>query len=199
MLRRYRWVLIGLAVLVAAPIVGTFLYFNVFRDDPPERLSLDDVTTTTGDTGTTAAGAARTGSRAHGPWATGASWATASSEELFGQSAEAVGRSEGVTGSLTIDGTTVTEATFEVDMTTFESDESRRDGQFEGRIMEVDRVPHRDLRADRADRAGRGAGRRGTRSRSRPPAISPSTASPAPSPSRSSHGWTDPPSPSTGA
>ena len=28
-------------------------------------------------------------------------------------------------------------------MTTFESDESRRDGQFEGRIMEVDRVPDR--------------------------------------------------------
>ena len=62
-------------------------------------------------------------------------------EELFGQSAEAVGRSEGVTGSLTIDGTTVTEATFEVDMTTFESDQSRRDGQFEGRIMEVDEFP----------------------------------------------------------
>jgi polyisoprenoid-binding protein YceI len=63
------------------------------------------------------------------------------SQELFGQSAEAVGRSEGVTGSLTMDGTTVTEATFEVDMATFESDESRRDGQFEGRIMEVDQFP----------------------------------------------------------
>jgi polyisoprenoid-binding protein YceI len=63
------------------------------------------------------------------------------SEQLFGQSAEAVGRSESVAGSLTIDGTTVTDATFEVDMATFESDESRRDGQFEGRIMEVDQFP----------------------------------------------------------
>ena len=62
-------------------------------------------------------------------------------ETLFGQDAEAVGRSEGVTGEVTIEGTTVTDATFEVDMTTFESGESRRDGQFEGRIMEVDEFP----------------------------------------------------------
>ncbi len=140
MLRRYRWVFIGLAVLVAAPIVGTFLYINVFRDDPPERLSLDDVTTTTGDTGTTAPGAA---DGIEGAWTVGDGSIVGYrvNEELFGQSAEAVGRSEGVTGSLTIDGTTVTEATFEVDMTTFESDQSRRDGQFEGRIMEVDEFP----------------------------------------------------------
>jgi polyisoprenoid-binding protein YceI len=140
MLRRYRWLFIGLAVLVAAPIVGTFLYINVFRDDPPERLTLDDVTTTTGDSGTTATSAAE---GIEGAWSVGDGSIVGYrvSEQLFGQSAEAVGRSEGVTGSLTIDGTTVTDATFEVDMATFESDQSRRDGQFEGRIMEVDQFP----------------------------------------------------------
>ena len=99
------------------------------------------MTTTTGDTGDHRPRRGRTG--IEGTWTVGDGSIVGYrvSEELFGQSAEAVGRSEGVTGSLTIDGTTVTEATFEVDMTTFESDESRRDGQFEGRIMEVDEFP----------------------------------------------------------
>lgn len=140
-LRRYRWLFVGLAVLVVTPIVGTFLWFNVFRDDPPERLSLDDVTTTVGETGSTVEDTTAEG--IEGAWTVGDQSVVGYrvSEQLFGQSAEAVGRSEGVTGELTIEGTTVTEASFEVDMTTFESDESRRDGQFEGRIMEVDQFP----------------------------------------------------------
>jgi len=44
-------------------------------------------------------------------------------------------------GALTISGTTATAADFTVDMTTFSSDESRRDGQFNGRIMSVDEFP----------------------------------------------------------
>ncbi len=141
MLRRHRWLLLGLAVLVAAPVVGTFLWFNVLRDDPPDRLSLDDVTTTTGDSGTTVGDTAPEG--IEGTWTVGDQSVVGYrvSEQLFGQSADAVGRSEGVTGELTIEGTTVTDASFEVDMATFESDESRRDGQFEGRIMEVDQFP----------------------------------------------------------
>ena len=106
--------------------------------------------------------ARRTGSRAPGPWATGASWATASTRSSSARAPRPSAGRRASRASLTIEGTTVTEATFEVDMTTFESDESRRDGQFEGRIMEVDRVPHRHLRAHRTDRAGRGAGRRST-------------------------------------
>jgi polyisoprenoid-binding protein YceI len=142
MLRRYRWLLIALAVVVAAPLVGTFLYINVLRDDPPPPLTLDDVTTTTADGSTTSSdGAVRDG--VAGSWSVGdgSTVGYRVHEELFGQGADAVGRSEGVTGTLTIDGTTLTAASFEVDMTTFESDESRRDGQFEGRIMEVDQFP----------------------------------------------------------
>ena len=142
MLRRYRWLLIGLAVVVAAPVVGTFVYLNVLRDDPPERLTIDDVTTTTAAPGETTTSGAPTEGIA-GSWSVGAGSVVGYrvSEQLFGQSAEAVGRSEGVTGTLTIEGTTVAEASFEVDMTTFESDESRRDGQFDGRIMEVAQFP----------------------------------------------------------
>src|SRR5439155_6985946 len=49
--------------------------------------------------------------------------------------AEAVGRTNDVTGSLTIAGNTVTGSDFTADMTTVKSDRSQRDGQFQGRIM----------------------------------------------------------------
>ena len=73
-------------------------------------------------------------------------------EVLAGVDTEAAGRTDQVTGSITIDGTQVTAADFTVDMATFTSDESRRDGQFNGRIMSVDQFPTVDVRADRADR-----------------------------------------------
>lgn len=63
------------------------------------------------------------------------------SEVLGGVDTEGAGRTSTVTGTLTIDGTTATAAEFTVDMTTFESDSSRRDGQFDTRIMTVDQFP----------------------------------------------------------
>ena len=141
---RTRNIVIGVVVLVLlVTVVGPFVYINLIEDDPAPELTLDDVTTTTrADAG----GSSTTGTPADGIEGT---WAIADGsvvgyriqETLFGQDSEAVGRSEAVTGEVTIEGTAVTAATFEVDMTTFESGESRRDGQFEGRIMEVDQFP----------------------------------------------------------
>jgi polyisoprenoid-binding protein YceI len=54
---------------------------------------------------------------------------------------EAVGRTPEVTGSLTIDGTTITEASFEADLTSLESDESMRDGQLGRQGIQTDRFP----------------------------------------------------------
>lgn len=62
-------------------------------------------------------------------------------EVIFGQNATAVGRTSDVDGSLTLAGTTVNAATFTVDMTTVRSDESRRDNQFKGRVMDVAQFP----------------------------------------------------------
>jgi polyisoprenoid-binding protein YceI len=62
-------------------------------------------------------------------------------EVLFGVDTEAVGRTNQITGALTIDGTTVTDAEFVVDVASITSDESRRDGQFRGRIMSTDEFP----------------------------------------------------------
>ena len=62
-------------------------------------------------------------------------------EVLFGQDTEGVGRTSAVTGSMTVAGTQVTEATFEVDMATLTSDEDRRDDAFRGRIMDTENFP----------------------------------------------------------
>jgi polyisoprenoid-binding protein YceI len=62
-------------------------------------------------------------------------------ETLFGQNAVAVGRTKDVTGDLTVAGSAVTAAKFEVNMTTVHSDKSQRDGQFNGRIMDTSSNP----------------------------------------------------------
>jgi len=140
MLHRHRWLVAALAVVLLVTVVGPFVYINLLKDDAPDRLTLDDVTTTTTTDGS-ATPAAPDG--IDGVWTVteGSTVGYRVRETLFGQDTEGVGRSGGVTGSLAVDGITVTEATFEVDMATFESDESRRDGQFENRIMEVDQFP----------------------------------------------------------
>ena len=92
-------------------------------------------------------------------------------EVLFGQDAEATGAADGVTGTVEIAGTTVVEPVdVEVDMTTFESPESQRDGQFQGRIMETAEFPTATFTLTEPIDLGRDPGRRRARSRSRPPA-----------------------------
>ncbi|MEY4175598.1 MAG: hypothetical protein RI900_2763, partial [Actinomycetota bacterium] len=101
---------------------------------------------TAGDTGQPATSAAPTTSAAAGADGT---WTAAADSELGyrvkesinGFDTEANGRTNAVTGSLTIEGTSATAAEFTVDMTTFKSDEGRRDGQFNGRIMAVSQFP----------------------------------------------------------
>jgi len=77
------------------------------------------------------------------------SWATTDASELgyrvkeilFGVDADGVGRTNQVDGAITISGTQVTSGDFTVDVASITSDESRRDGQFRGRIMSTDEFP----------------------------------------------------------
>jgi polyisoprenoid-binding protein YceI len=62
-------------------------------------------------------------------------------ETLAGIDAEAAGRTSSITGTMTLTGSTVSAVDLTVDMTTFKSDDSRRDSQFNGRIMEVSQFP----------------------------------------------------------
>lgn len=62
-------------------------------------------------------------------------------EVLGGVDTEGVGRTNQVDGSITIEGTTVTAAEFVVDVASIRSDQSRRDAQFSGRIMDTATYP----------------------------------------------------------
>jgi polyisoprenoid-binding protein YceI len=143
-LRRFRWPLAFAGLVLGVAVVAPFVYIQFIKADAAERPTLDDVITTTtaggGTTSTTAAGAAE---GIDGTWTTtgGSVVQYRVIEVLFGQDAEATGTADGVTGTVEIAGTTATAVEVEVDMTSFESDESRRDSQFQGRIMETAEFP----------------------------------------------------------
>ncbi len=120
---------------VALLVGGTWLYINVIRDDAPPPLALDDA----GPTSTTPDATPARSDGIDGTWvATAESVAGYRVDEiLFGQSTEAVGRTDQVDGQLTIERATVTAASFEIDMASVSSDESRRDAQFRGQVMDV--------------------------------------------------------------
>ena len=127
-------VLVMVVVAVIAAGVGIWWFFE---DDAPARVSLDSaiesVTTTTGDTaddeGVDGSWTVDTTSGAFDfESATGTFAGFRIQEELASVgSTTAVGRTGDVTGTMTIVGTTVTDATFEVDLTTITTNEARRD------------------------------------------------------------------------
>jgi polyisoprenoid-binding protein YceI len=63
-------------------------------------------------------------------------------EILQGQETEGVGRTNAVTGTLTIQGTTVSAVELTADLTTLKSDNGRRDDQVQDRILETAKFPN---------------------------------------------------------
>ena len=142
------WLIAVPVVIVLAVVVGPFVYINFIKEDAPDPLTFDDIgtttTTVTGGTDTTAGGDGTAASDGiEGTWevAAGSTAGYRATEVLFGQTNEAAGRTEDVTGTLVIEGTTAAEASFEVDLTTLESDEDLRDGQVQNRILETSQFP----------------------------------------------------------
>ncbi|MEZ5321472.1 MAG: YceI family protein [Microthrixaceae bacterium] len=141
--------LIGAAALIVVVMGGTLVYAKVSTDNQPERLTLSTTTPGkgTGATGDDPTATTGTGSSTAGEPTLDGTWSVKPGsgsvagyrvkEVLNGIDAEAVGRTDAVTGSITISGTTVTKADFTVDMASVTSDQDRRDGQFRGRIMDT--------------------------------------------------------------
>lgn len=129
-MKRLRWVIAAAVATAVLVPVGTYAYIHWVKEDAPDRLSL------------TSPGVTATGEVA-GRWkaTSGSHVGYRVKEVLFGQSTEAVGRTNQVTGTMTIDGTNVTAVSLTVDMDSVSSDETRRDGQFRGRIMNTSQFP----------------------------------------------------------
>lgn len=142
-----KWALLGALALLIVGYGLVFLYAKVLNDSPDE-LSTSDLDAAL-STGTTVDGAAAEGTQPTGIDPNGSVWMVTDESEigyrvkevLFGVDTEAVGRTNQITGSLTIAGSEVTAAEFVVDVASISSDESKRDGQFRGRIMSTDEFP----------------------------------------------------------
>ena len=135
-----RWLLIAVISAVGLAVVGPYVYIHFIEGKAPAPLTL----TTTSPAPTTAAASTSRGTfDAEGTWsvADGSQVGYRVKEVIFGQSKEAVGRTSDVTGTISVAGSTIQSATFTADMTSVSSDQSRRDTQFHGRIMNTSTFP----------------------------------------------------------
>jgi len=150
--------LLGLVVVLVAAGVGG--WFAFLRSDAPDRLRLSDP-----PAGTQTAPAAAIGTIA-GTWKVApGSVAGYRIRETFAGTpspAEAVGRTEGITGQAVLaeagDQVTVSEATFEADLLGLKSDRDRRDNAIKTRGIESQRFPKATFVLAQAVSAPRGGG-----------------------------------------
>jgi polyisoprenoid-binding protein YceI len=157
MSKKLKFLLAGLALVVVAVGVGVFLFF---RDDAPPEVSSDDARATAEAAQEDAeadddAEATEDTSGAEAPDGIEGTWAVDTTigtfdfsdsasatfvgfrieEELTSVgSTTAVGRTPAVTGEITIEGTELTEATFEADMTQITTDRAQRNSRVQGAL-----------------------------------------------------------------
>jgi len=134
---------VGLVMLLVG---GVLLYTKVIAANPPRRLTFTERSTTSilgGATSTSPAGPVASSGSIEGTWKVAPSSQAGyrAKEILFGQGVTAVGRTDAVSGDMTIRGTSVDAAAFTVDLTKVTSDRSQRDRQFQGRIMDTAQFP----------------------------------------------------------
>lgn len=150
-------VLIVVPVVVVVALVAAGLWW-FFRDDAPDEVSLEaaveSVETTPDGPADGTSTAPADGSVVDGTWVVDAESGAFDFESATGTfagfriqeqlvsigAATAVGRTGDVTGSIIIDGTELTDASFEVDLTTITTNESRRDGRVQD-ALETDQFP----------------------------------------------------------
>jgi len=134
-----RWLIVGVIAVAVLVVGGPFVYTHFIEGKAPKKLSLssENGTATTGDASASASGPL------DGAWkvTTGSQAGYRVKEVLFGQNHEAVGRTSAVTGDATIAGSKVSATTVNVDLTQVSSDQSRRDNQFQHRIMDTSSFP----------------------------------------------------------
>jgi polyisoprenoid-binding protein YceI len=156
--RKLKVLLAVVVVVVAAGGAGLWWFF---RDDAPPEVDLSTAAESVEGDGTDASGGDDDGDEepaatdgVAGTWtvdaesgafdfesATGTFAGFRVEEELSSiGSSTAVGRTGDVSGTMTIEGTTVTAATFEVDLRTITTNESRRDDRVQG-ALETDVFP----------------------------------------------------------
>ena len=149
-----KWI-IAIVAAVVVVVAGFGVWYFVIRDDSPAAVSIDRASDALDDAADKSSGSSGSSasSSLDGTWTvddTIGSFSDFTSsfagfrvqEELASIGAKtAVGRTPDVTGGMTIDGTTITEASFEVDMTTLTTDSGLRDNAIRQQAIETSRFP----------------------------------------------------------
>jgi polyisoprenoid-binding protein YceI len=136
----WKWIVGAVLLAALALTAGPFIYIHFIKADAPSELALSDPGTSTG-----------TAVPIDGTWqpTSESVFGYRVKEILVGQSTEAAGRTNKVTGEIKLAGTSLVSGQLSVDMTSVTSDESRRDGQFQGRIMDTSSFPTATLKINK--------------------------------------------------
>ena len=142
MRRHWKWIVGAIAVVIALALVAPFVYIHLIEGPAPAKLVLPKVSPSNTST-TTAAAASTATAGVAGTYhvSSGSEAGYRVTEILVGQHTTAVGRTTKIWGTATITGSAVTAASFTVNMASVKSDQSGRNAQFDGRIMDVTRYP----------------------------------------------------------
>jgi len=144
MRKRWRWLVGAVAIVVVLALGAPFAYIHFIEGPPPPKLTLPTTrSTTTGASGATSDVTSVTGTYHVG---SGSEAGYRVTEVLVGQNSTAVGRTTKIWGTVTISGASVTTGTITVDLASVESDQSERNAQFDGRIMDVAQYPTATLK-----------------------------------------------------
>lgn len=141
-----RTITLTAAAVAVAAVAGFVLWWFVLRSDAPDPVSLDEAVVAAGDSTTAESGARGAPGDVTGTWVAASDGRSfvgyRVNEQLAGIGAvTAAGRTTGVTGRLTIDGTAVTAVSIVADMTSLRSDDSRRDGALRRQALETGAFP----------------------------------------------------------
>lgn len=148
---RRRWIVGGVAAGLVI-LAGVAIWYFVFRDTAPPPVDIEQASESVDANGSQGT-AGETDTSLNGTWAldtTIGSFDDFSSafvgyrvnEELAGVGAKtAFGRTPDVSGTLVLDGTTVTAVDIEADLSTLESDSSFRDSAMRDQALETSRFP----------------------------------------------------------
>ena len=152
MKRHWKKIVAALAIVIALIVGGSWFYAKVLNKAPAKLAPADLITAldaavptdpSAAPTSSTSASSARPASSINGVWhpVSTSLIRYRVKENINGFDTTAVGGTNQITGALTIDVNKVRGAGFTVDMTTFTSNESKRDNQFNGRVMDVRKFP----------------------------------------------------------
>jgi polyisoprenoid-binding protein YceI len=142
MVRRFRkWFIAGVIVVVVLTVGGPYVFIHFIEGPAPAKLVLPKGQGASA--GSAKSGATVDMTNLAGTWNVGAGSVAGYrvQEVLIGQNSTAVGRTQELWGSVSLAAKSVSKASFTVNMASVVSDQSERNAQFAGRIMDVSDYP----------------------------------------------------------